>query len=82
MGWSTRGLEHQQGADGALLFHSPSGKTLERLPLPEPVEDILLWMREWFDERDLDLGPQVNEPLWDGTRPDYDWAISCLAHGR
>jgi hypothetical protein len=35
-------------------------------------------MREWADERELDLGPEVNEPQWDGTEPDYDWAISLL----
>ena len=39
-------------------------------------------MREWADERDLDLDPGVNEPQWDGTEPDYELAISCLLEAR
>jgi hypothetical protein len=42
------------------------------------VGDILTWLQEWADEQGLDLGPDVNEPLWDGTRPDYDYAVSAL----
>jgi hypothetical protein len=38
----------------------------------------LVWLNEWADERGLDLGPDANEPLWDGTRPDYDYAMSAL----
>jgi hypothetical protein len=33
---------------------------------------------EWADERGLDLGPDANLPLWDGTRPDYDVAVAAL----
>jgi hypothetical protein len=29
-------------------------------------------------ERGLDLGPDANLPLWDGTRPDYDLAVAGL----
>jgi hypothetical protein len=39
---------------------------------------ILTWLREWADEHQVDLGPDSNEPLWDGTRPDYDVAVSGL----
>ena len=60
------------------MFHSPGGKPLERNPSPQPVDDILAWMREWADDRNLDLGPDVNEPQWDGTEPDYELALSCL----
>jgi hypothetical protein len=66
------------GADDVFLFHSPDGTPLEQNPPPEPVEDIPAWMREWADEHNLDLGPDVNEPQWDGSRPDYDLAVSCL----
>jgi len=40
------------------------------------VEDIEGWMREWAEERGLELGPETNFPQWDGSRPDYDLAIS------
>ena len=60
------------------MFHSPGGKPLEQNPPPQPVEDILAWMRAWADEGHLDLGPDINMPLWDGTKPDYDLAVSLL----
>ena len=67
-----------RGADGSLVFHSPSGQALAQNPRREPVEDIVGWMREWADEHSLELGPQVNMPLWDGSKPDYDLAVSWL----
>jgi hypothetical protein len=40
---------------------------------------ILSQAHSWDrSDRDLDLGPDSNLPLWDGTRPDYDWAVSAL----
>jgi hypothetical protein len=36
------------------------------------------WVHWWADERNLDLGPEVNMPQWDGSRPDYDLAVSGL----
>ena len=56
----------------------PRGKPLAQKPPREPVDDALVWMREWADERGLDLGPDVNMPQWDGTKPDYDLAVSGL----
>jgi len=29
----------------------------------------------------LDIGPETNEPLWDGSRLDYDVAVSGLMAG-
>ncbi len=72
-GWSI-----SRGADGAWIFHSPSGIPLAQNPHSQPVDDALAWMRDWADERDLDLGPEVNFPAWDGTRPSYDLAVSGL----
>ena len=66
------------GDAGGFLFHSPDGKPLERNPAPEPVEEIPVWMRDWAEEHNLELGPDVNMPQWDGTRPDYDLAIGVL----
>ena len=65
-----------KGADGELLFHTPSGELLARNPQPEPVDDAVGWMREWADEQGLELSSETNYPLWDGSRPDYDLAIS------
>jgi hypothetical protein len=66
------------GADGAFLFHSPAGTPLAPNPPREPVDDAPGWMRGWARERSLDLGPQTNFPAWDGSRPDYDLAVSGL----
>jgi hypothetical protein len=66
------------GADGELVFSAPSGKRLPSEPHRERVENILGWLHEWAADHNLDLGPDVNEPLWDGTRPDYDLAVSGL----
>ena len=66
------------GADGALLFHPPAGKPLAQKPPREPVDNILAWLHKWADERNLDLGPDVNLPLWDGALPDYNEAIGAL----
>ncbi len=44
----------------------------------EWVDDALAWMREWADKRGLDLGPHVNFAAWDGTKPNYDLAVSGL----
>jgi hypothetical protein len=43
--------------------------------------DTLAWLQEWAEERGLDLGPDANLPLWDGTRPDYDLAVAGLLAG-
>jgi hypothetical protein len=65
-------------ARGQLVFTAPSGKAQAAEPPSEWVDDILTWLREWSDEHGLDLGPDANLPLWDGTRPDYDLAVSGL----
>jgi hypothetical protein len=44
----------------------------------EASEDAVVWVREWAEERGLDIGAETNVPLWDGTRPDYDWAVAAL----
>ena len=38
----------------------------------------LTFLHEWADDGGLDLGVDTNTPLWDGTRPDYDWAVAAL----
>jgi hypothetical protein len=66
------------GADGVFLFHPPAGEPLAHNPPTARVDDIPAWLREWADERNLDLGPEANAPLWDGTVPNYDLAVSGL----
>ncbi len=75
-GWSVA-----RGADGEFVFTSPAGKSLDKEPPREWAGDILTWLAEWADDRGLDLGPDTNLPLWDGTRPDYDLAVSGLLAG-
>ena len=73
-GWSI-----SRSADRAFLFHAPGGAVLAPNPRPpQPVQDIAGWMREWAEQNNLDLGPDVNMPQWDGSRPDYKLAVSCL----
>ncbi len=65
-------------ADGTFTFHSPVGKSFAPQPPRESVDNAMAWLHEWAEERDLELGPEVNMPLWDGKKPDYDWAVGVL----
>ena len=58
-------------ADVGFVFRSPAGRLLAPEPPREPVHDTLDWLRQWGDERNLDLGPDVNRPKWDGKPVDY-----------
>jgi len=31
--------------------------------------------RDRSEERELDIEAETNVPLWDGMRPDYEWAL-------
>ncbi len=65
-------------AEGAFVFRSPLGKTLAPEPPRERVDNALVWLREWAEERNLDLGPDVNMPLGDGKDPNYALAVDGL----
>ncbi len=67
--------------DRGFAFHSPAGKPLELEPSHEWRDDILARLQQWADDHGLHLGPDVNEPQWDGTKPDYDWAVAGLMAG-
>jgi len=75
-GWSVG-----RSADGKLAWSSPAGDALPPEPTREWVENIQSWLREWAVDHGLALGPDTNEPLWDGEPPDYDLAVSCLLAG-
>lgn len=72
-GWS---VARTQG--GQLAFTAPDGHALAPVPARETGEDSLVFLSEWAEERGLDLGGDANLPLWDGTRPDYDWAVGAM----
>jgi hypothetical protein len=61
-GWSVG-----RAADGALLFAPPGGKAL-----------VLAPPGEWDGGGSFDFAPEVNFPLWDGSRPDYKLAVGSL----
>ena len=64
--------------ESAFAFHSPVGKLLAPEPQCELVSDASDWLRGWAEERNLDLGPEVNLPRWDGKTPDYRIATEWL----
>jgi hypothetical protein len=72
-GWSVARM-----ADGELRFRAPDGKEVPAVSTREASEDAVVWVREWAEERGLNIGAETNVPLWDGTRPDYDWAVAAL----
>jgi hypothetical protein len=65
-------------ADGAFTFHSPVGRLLAPTSPRELVDDTLDWLHAWADGRNLELGPEVNMPQWDGKPTDYANAVECL----
>jgi hypothetical protein len=66
------------GAEGDFVFHSPAGELVAPEPQRELVGDTVDWLRGWADERNLDLGPEINMPQWDGKIPDYECATEWL----
>jgi hypothetical protein len=59
-------------------FRAPDGGALPAVPARQASQDALVFLREWAEDRGLDIGADTNMPLWDGTRPDYDWAVAAL----
>jgi hypothetical protein len=76
-GWSL-----ERAAAGELRFHAPDGHEVPAVPAREASEDAVEFLRAWAEARGLDIGADTNLPLWDGTRPDYDWAVVALAASR
>jgi hypothetical protein len=75
-GWSI-----ERDATGEWGFWSPAGALLPAEPPRAVTGDTLAWLQDLAVERGLDLGPDANLPLWDGTRPDYDVAVAGLLAG-
>ena len=72
-GWSV-----ERTSDGELCFRAPDGRELQALPAREVSDNALVFLQEWAEDRGMDIGADTNLPLWDGTRPDYDWAVAAL----
>jgi len=45
------------------------------------LQNIQTWLQKSADEHRVALGPDANMPLWEGTRPDHDLAVSGLLAG-
>jgi hypothetical protein len=73
-----RRWDSARGENGELAFTAPDGRALPAEPPLQMVEAVLESLHEWAAGRGLDLGPDSNLPLWDGARPDYDWAVGAL----
>jgi len=72
-GWSV-----ERTPDGELRFRAPDGQEVPAVPAREASENALVYLHEWAEDRGLDLGADTNTPVWDGTRPDYDWVVAAL----
>lgn len=75
-GWSM--VRGEDGGPADWTFVAPDGRYLPIQGHVAITGDTLAWLQDWAAERGLDLGPDANLPLWDGTRPDYDVAVAGL----
>jgi hypothetical protein len=72
-GWSV-----ESSADGSWRFLSPTGTAAESPRMQAWGGQIMTWLREWAEKHEVDLGPDSNQPQWDGSKVDYDWAVGAL----
>ena len=68
-------------ADGNWIFVAPTGVSVANPQSQAWEGNIRTWLEEWAEKHSLDLGPETNEPMWDGTPVDYDLAVGLLAAG-
>jgi hypothetical protein len=68
----------RRGENGELAFTAPDDRALPVEPPRQMVEAVIESLHEWATNRGLGLGPDSNLPQWDGTRPDYGWAVGAL----
>jgi hypothetical protein len=65
-GWAV-----ERGADGDWTFVAPGGDIVSACPKGQAWEgQIRGWLEEWAEKHSLELGPETNEPMWDGTPVD------------
>jgi len=75
-GWSV-----ERDEEGRFSFVAPTGKSVATAASEEWRGRIEELMREWEEAHGLEIGPETNEPLWDGSALDYDVAVSGLLAG-
>ena len=75
-GWSV-----ERDEEGRFSFVAPTGKSASAETRAAWQGSIVTWLQEWAEEHGLELGPERNEPLWDGSALDYDDAVSGLMAG-
>jgi hypothetical protein len=68
-------------ADGNWRFVAPTGKGIANPQMQAWEGKIQTWLAEWAERHSLQLGPETNAPMWDGTPVDYDWVVGLLASG-
>ena len=60
---------------------APTGKSVGTEAREEWHGKIETLVREWDEAHGLEIGPETNEPLWDGSAMDYGDAVSGLVAG-
>ena len=75
-GWSV-----ERDEEGRFTFVAPTGKSVSAETREEWHGNVAAWLQEWADAHGLEIGPETNEPLWDGSALDYDVAVSGLMAG-
>ena len=72
-GWSV-----ERDEEGRFTFVAPTGKNVGTEAREEWHGEVETLVREWDEGHGLEIGPETNEPLWDGAALDYDVAVSGL----
>ena len=72
-GWSVA-----RDGEGRFTFVAPTGKSVSAETREAWHGKIETLIEEWEAAHGLEIGPDTNEPLWDGSRLDYDYAVSAL----
>jgi hypothetical protein len=65
-------------AEGELVFRSPRGKPLGKVPAREDLQDAPAWLSGWAQENNLAIDARTNFPMGDGKEPDYGIAVDSL----
>lgn len=73
--------ERDHDVCGSWLFVAPTGGSIGSIHAQAWEGSIRAWLEEWAAKHSLDLGPETNEPMWDGTPVDYDLTVGLLAAG-
>jgi hypothetical protein len=76
-GWSV-----ERDEEGRFTFVAPTGKSVGTETREEWHGKIETLLEEWAEAHGLELGPETNEPLWDGSPLDYGDAVSGLMAGQ